>query len=285
MYKIIIAIITILCLLTGCTAAPAPSVPQTTGSAADTIPSTQAVTEPVEETTEAATEPAEETTEAATEPAEETTEATDPSHSALYIPYVAPEEMVTYFLEVCLDAEFVHSGNAGVLQRWEAPICYRLHGEPTDKDRQVVEAMAQWLNTVEGFPGMWEADDSSWPNMNIYFCDQAELLDRMGDHLYDLDGAFTFWYDYNIIYDCTICIRTDLDQYLRNSVILEEIYNSLGPAQDTDLRQESIAYAGFSQPQALHPIDEVILELLYHPSLACGMDPAQCEQAILALYY
>ena len=132
---------------------------------------------------------------------------------------------------------------------------------------------------------IYEAEAEWQTNLSIYFCSQQELVDRMGEQHYGNDGAVTFWYTDNIIYDEIICIRSDLDQTLRNSVILEEIYNGLGPVQDTDLRSESIIYSGFSQPQALHPIDRVIIQLLYHPSLSCGMDAAECEEAILALYY
>ena len=87
------------------------------------------------------------------------------------------------------------------------------------------------------------------------------------------------------IYDATICYRTDLDQYLRNSVILEEIYNGLGPIQDTALRPDSLIYQGFSEPQWVTPVDELILKLLYHPSILPGMDAQQCEQVIRSLYY
>ena len=194
--------------------------------------------------------------------------------------------MVRYFNEVCLDAEFVNGGDATKLQRWEQPVCYSIHGAPTDADLQVLENLVQWLNTVEGFPGISEAEEAWQTNMAIYFCEQPELIDRMGEQYWGTDGAFTFWYDgQDVIYDCTICIRTDLEQEVRNSVILEEIYNSLGPAQDTDLRAESIIYSGYSTPQALHPIDQVILQLLYHPSLSCGMSAADCEAFIRELYY
>jgi hypothetical protein len=76
-----------------------------------------------------------------------------------------------------------------------------------------------------------------------------------------------------------------LDQYRRNSVILEEIYNGLGPIQDTSLRSDSIIYSEFSQPQALTNIDELILKLLYHPDIMPGMNAEQCETIIRQLYY
>ena len=292
MHRKFISLMIIVLLLAGCTQITPPpatdAIPNTTAAAIADTTEVTVTEEPtqVTETTEV-TETEEttvETTEETTEPPE-TTADTEPAHSDLYISYVTPGEMVQYFNEVCLDAEYIYGGDASKLQRWENPIYYSIYGDPTDKDLQVLVDMAQWLNTVEGFPGIYEAEAEWQTNLSIYFCSQQELVDRMGEQHYGNDGAVTFWYTDNIIYDEIICIRSDLDQTLRNSVILEEIYNGLGPVQDTDLRSESIIYSGFSQPQALHPIDRVIIQLLYHPSLSCGMDAAECEEAILALYY
>ena len=118
-----------------------------------------------------------------------------------------------------------------------------------------------------------------------FSCDAANMIELMGDTFSGLDGAVTFWYDFNEIYDAVICCRTDIDQYTRNSVILEELYNGLGPIQDTSLRQDSIIYSGFSEPQKLSQMDELLLKLLYHPQLSCGMDAENCEAMIRQLYY
>ena len=282
MYRRILAFALVLVLLSGCSLQEhfaSSTEPQSTTDTSATVetelPETSHSTTPPEPSL---------ATEETAAPIETTVE-TEPAHSELFIPFVTPEEMVTYFNEVCLDAEFVNSGNASVLQRWENPIYYQIYGDPTDLDLQILNNMCQWLNTIDGFPGIYETAETWQENYSIYFCTQDELIDRMGDEYYGVDGAFTFWYNDNIIYDCTVCIRTDLDQEVRNSVILEELYNSLGPAQDTNLRQESIIYAGYSIPQALHPIDEVILKLLYHPDLLIGMDARDCEPIIHSLYY
>lgn len=210
---------------------------------------------------------------------------TAPPHSALYIPGVNADDVVLYFNEVCLSAEFINSGDPSFLQRWEEPICYALHGAYTPEDIEKIENFAAWLNTVEGFPGIFEAEEVWQSNLDIHFCDQDELIDRMGDNFYGTDGAVTFWYDNDIIYNAIICIRTDLDQQLRNSVILEELYNGLGPIQDTSLRPASIIYAEFSQPQELTAMDQLILKLLYHPQLRPGMTSQECETIIRSLYY
>lgn len=206
-------------------------------------------------------------------------------HSPLYLEGVPVKDVVQYFSEVCLSAEFVNSGDPSFLQRWETPIRYSILGSPTEEDLATLESFCQWLNGIEGFPGIGECAADEASNLRIHFVSQEELLSIMGDNFVNTDGAVTFWYENNAIYDGIICIRNDVDQQLRNSVILEELYNCLGPIQDTDLRTDSIIYSGFSQPQALTDMDKLILRLLYHPALQCGMDSSTCQQIIEELYY
>ena len=109
-------------------------------------------------------------TEPATEPA--------PLHSELYIPGLAVEDVILYFNEVCLDAEFSDSGDPSLLQKWGEPIFYQVNGDPTPEDLAVLEGFAAWLNTLEGFPGIREAGPEQGENLQIWFCsrrDQQEL--------------------------------------------------------------------------------------------------------------
>jgi hypothetical protein len=254
--KKLIAVLLMLCLLSGC-AAPTPQQPD------DPTPPDQGQTD--------------------NNPSNQ--EQTAPQHSPLYLPDFDADQIITYFNEICLDAEISNSGNPNLLQKWAIPIYYRLHGDYTDQDLSVLTSFVAWLNTMEGFPGMYEAPSEMLPNLNIHFCTPNEMAALMGDWTYGLDGAVTFWYNENAIYDAVICYRSDIDQSIRNSVILEEIYNGLGPVQDTDLRCDSIIYSGYSTPQSLTAVDELLLRILYQPQLTCGMNIQQCEAVIRQLYY
>ena len=267
-YKRYISVFLIAFLITGCT--PRPAAPtEAPGSA-----------EPLPVSTEAPTEPA------AEPPTEVPAEAeTQPPHSEFYIPDVSVEDVILYFNEVCLDAEYIHGGDPSRLQKWISPITYSLQGSPTPEDLETLNDFAAWLNTLEGFPGIYQTQEPAEANLRIHFCSGDEMTDLMGDGFYGMDGAVTFWYVDDVIYDAIICYRTDLDQQLRHSVILEEIYNGLGPIQDTALRPDSIIYSEFSEPQALTATDELILRLLYHPDLKCGMDAAACGEVIRMLYH
>jgi hypothetical protein len=225
------------------------------------------------------------TTPEITEPSVPETVAGGEEHSDLYIQGLAVENVTLFFNEVCLDSEFVNSGDPSYVQKWVDPIYYMLEGDYSDDDVVVIENFAAWLNTVEGFPGMYPTTDPVQRNLQIHFCDQQEIVHLMGRNFSDVDGGVTFWYLQNEIYDAIICIRSDLPRQLRTSVILEEIYNGLGPVQDTNLRPDSIIYQAYSEPQELTPVDELLLRLLYHPDILPGMDAQQCEQVIHRLYY
>lgn len=206
-------------------------------------------------------------------------------HSELYLPSLSLNDAVRYFAEVCLDAEFFNSGDPTRLQKWSTPIFYMLFGTPTAEDIAVIEKMASFLNSIDGFPGISQTNDPNTANMKIHFCPSNEFSVIMGHNCDGNDGYVTFWYANDEIYDSVICIRNDIGQELRNSVIMEEIYNALGPIQDTSLRSDSIIYSGFSSPQEMTNIDMLILRLLYHPLLKCGMNAEECAQIISDLYY
>lgn len=207
------------------------------------------------------------------------------NHSELYISGIGVEEVILWFNEVVLDAEFVTGGNATVVQKWNEPLKYYIEGETTEKDIEVFEDFVAKLNEMKGFPGISKAENPIFANFNVYFCPLSEFEAHLNIDLGCVDGGVTFWYIDNAIYNATVCYRNDIDQITRNSVILEEIYNGLGPAQDTNLRTDSIIYSGFSEPQELTDVDWLILKLLYHPDIKSGMTASQCEQVIRKLYY
>ena len=201
-------------------------------------------------------------------------------HSDLYIEGVSVEDVITYFNEVCLDAEYGASASSSLVQKWTEPIYYYYQGNYTQQDIVVLERFVAELNSLEGFPGIHESDNWGEANLDIYFCDPDEFPYYVGDWAYgqNLDGAVSFWYDNNEIYYATICYSDEMRQYTRNSVILEEIYNGLGPIQDTVLREDSIIYQYFTEPQDLTDVDWLILKLLYHEDMKCGYTEASARK-------
>ena len=206
-------------------------------------------------------------------------------HSEFYNPNVSVDDIILYFNEIAFGAEYINDGNPYKLQKWNEAIYYIIIGDYTSEDLVTLSTFIDWLNTIEGFPGIYETKDLTKANLKINFCTQDTLVSIMGSNFEKTDGAVTFWYENDIIYDAVIYYRTDLNQHLRNSVIIEEIYNGLGFINDTNLRTDSIIYSEFSEPQELTEIDKILLKILYNKELKNGMNADECEQVIRTLYY
>lgn len=292
--KKLILLVAVFLVLSSCSATDADVIGKSLHSTSYTVESfsenvllthtesvTALLTDPAQVPAELLTEPTETQTEPYTEKVTQI-----PPHSEFYIESLTLEEVTEYFTEVSLDAEYVFDGDATSLQKWTEPVLYYVYGSPTAEDIEVLNDFCEWLNSIYGFPGIHETDNPDTANLDLHFCGYDEMIDIMGETYRGNDGCVRIWFDNNDeIYEAVICCSSEIDQEIRNSVIIEEIYNGLGPIQDTSLRSDSIIYAGYSYPQNLTQVDELILKLLYHPSLECGMNADECAEAISQLYY
>lgn len=235
-------------------------------------------------TTESTTEP---TTPTHTEPTVPTV--TEPLHSELYLPQYDQAQMLTFFNEVVLDMEYTHGpGDASLVQKWVTPIYYTIYGDPTQEDQRVLEDLFAQLNAMPGFSGIYPAQSIDEQNLSLGFYNQQEFQNLFSDVIggEDAYGATQFWYytATNEIHTARIGYRTDIDQVTRNSILIEEIVNTLG-ISDTVLRQDSIVYQYSNDNLALSDVDWVILKILYDPAIQCGMDRTQCAEILHRLYY
>jgi len=218
-----------------------------------------------------------------------TTEPTMPLHSRLYLPAYTSQQILEYFEEVVLNVEYTDgTGNASLVQKWIAPVCYRVFGTPTEEDLLVLTALFTQLNEIEGFPGIYPAAEDQVEQLRISFLEPDIFRDSYSSVVGGEDalGATQFWYytDTNEIHSARIGYRTDIDQSTRNSVLVEEIINTLG-ISDTVLREDSVVYQYSNENTALSDIDWVILKLLYNPDVRCGMDAESCAAILQELYY
>lgn len=211
------------------------------------------------------------------------------THSVLYIEGIDVEDVIRYFNEVALDTEYsTGEGNASLIQKWGEKMTYRFLGDPTEEDKAVLLELFGKLNQISGFPGIVEAEVGKVPSLQIYFQDRVDFMANFGDFIgyEEADGAAQYWYytATNVIYTGRIGYRTDINQELRNSVLLEEVVNLLG-FNDTVVREDSIVYQYSSEAQELSKMDWLLLKLMYHPDMKPGMNQAACETVIRNLYY
>ncbi|MBR5490872.1 MAG: DUF2927 domain-containing protein [Oscillospiraceae bacterium] len=208
-----------------------------------------------------------------------------PRHSPYYIEGLDADTLIAYFAEVCLDTEFGDKQGASVVQKWTQPIYYTIYGTPTGRDMEVLNTYLAQLNSIEGFPGMYPAPYDYMSNLEMYFVDEEEMINLLGSDFWGSWGGVTYWYSFNEIYTEIICQRVDIPQYYRDSIIIEEIYNGLGPVQDTEVRYDSVIYQWSNENFTMSKEDILILEMLYHPDMKPGFSYEQCAALIRELYY
>ena len=222
-----------------------------------------------------------------TEP--ETTVPPEPQHSELYLPQYTTQQIWEYFEEIVFRMEYsTGTGDISLVQKWETPLRYCIFGDPTEEDLAVLNELFAQLNTIRGFPGIYPAPEGDVGNLTISFTGRETFSANYAEILNgeDANGATQFWYytDTNEIHTATIGYRTDLDQSMRNSILLEEVINMLG-ASDTVLREDSIVYQYSDENTALSDVDWVIMKILYNPAIQCGMDAEDCYAVVESLYY
>lgn len=239
---------------------------------------------PEPDTTTPTTLQVEPTTTEATVPAD-----TTPPHSLLYLEDYSAEQITEYFNEVVLDIEYTDgTGDATLVQKWLNPIFYGIYGDPTQEDLDVLYALFDRLNAIPGFPGIYAADDENAANLSLNFYGPDLFRDEFSSVVNGEDayGATQFWYytATNELYTARIGYRTDISQTERNSILLEEIINTLG-ITDTVLREDSIVYQYSNENLELSDVDWVLLALLYDPAIEPGMNAEDCAKIIQNLYY
>ena len=224
-------------------------------------------------------------------PVEIPQETVEPSHlhSEFYLDDCTLEQITEYFEEVVLNIEYTDgTGDAHLVQKWLSPIYYGIYGSPTDTDLKVLNTLFEQLNAVNGFPGIYPATDDNPENVSLNFLDKDAFNESFSEIIQGEDayGAVHFWYytDTNELYTARIGYRTDIDQSIRNSVLIEEVINILG-ITDTVLRPDSITYQYSNDVTALSDEDMTILKLLYAPAIRCGMDAQSCEEVLKELYF
>lgn len=235
------------------------------------------------------------------EPVPAETEPPSPSPAVLTVSEPSPEpenslpegytaeQIADFFCEVALDAEYSQGdGDSKAVQKWLQPIYYAVYGEPSAEDSLRIAQFAEQLNQINGFPGMYPAQSSEQENCTIRFL-QRDEMNMEASHVVNGEethgiSQWDYYIDSNEIHTMRIWIRSDIDQKVRNSVILEEIVNSIGLGNDSLLREDSIIYQNYSEAQELSKMDWLILQILYGDEIRCGMYEQQCREIIKQMY-
>ena len=215
----------------------------------------------------------------------ETTAPPPPAHSDLYIKGIGTELMMSYFAEICIDSDVDEEGNIKGLQRWTDPIYYVIYGSCTPEDKTAIEDFAGYLNSIDGFPGIYESTDYLKTNFEFYFCTETDIINRLGPGFAGANAAMQFEDEESEIYEGVICLRTDIDQAVRTAEIKRQLCKVIGATGESELREDSAFYYENTLDFDLTDVDKVVLQLFYNIKMLTGLDYIYSERIIEKLYY
>lgn len=179
------------------------------------------------------------------------------------------ENIMDIFDEVALAEEYISRPSSTLIQKWNSPIYYYYKNASVDDIKQI-KKIAQLLNDIPEFPGMFEAN-SDQANLIIDFVDYNYLHAQTKVAGVEGYSENTFAGD-NIITKSNIMINYDLNQNIKNSVIAEEILHSIGLKNDTKKFKNSVLYDYGSLIEYPTDMDIILINILYDKSITYGMD-------------
>jgi len=193
------------------------------------------------------------------------------------------QDEIDYFLEVGLGSEF---GDARrVLRKWRSDLVVGVAGSPSASDLEAVEQVIGQVTALQSSVLVRRAAEGETPNVEIVFAPEQDF--QQYDPNYVPRNQAFFWVQWNgagEIYHSRILLDTALEADLRAAYLREEFAQSLGLLNTSSAYPESIFNDHQKgQPDALAPIDERLIEMLFRPEVLPGMDATYLRDVLRTL--
>lgn len=182
------------------------------------------------------------------------------------------KQIVDYFSDVVFSSEL--DGYVGKVCKWMSPVKYWIYGERNEEDLRLFDGLTEYLNGIEGFPGISEAENPDEANFEIYYTTEENMSNLFENYVPNSWGMASFWWregTCEIVRARAAIVCDETDQYEKNTVVLEEITQAMGIGDDSYMYPESLYYQRWSQPQTMPYIDRCVLEILYNPMMEAGI--------------
>lgn len=186
---------------------------------------------------------------------------------------------VEYLSEIGFGVEY--GSAAPVLHKWTQDVRIKVHGSPTEVDRQTIEQVVAELNSMVGEINLELVDEAA--NLDVYFSPEYQFSDIEPTYVPTNLGFFRVWFDgEGSIKRGRVLIASDgATQVERIHLIREELTQSLGLFKDSWEYSDSIFYEGWTTTDKYGPLDEATIRLLYQPQLEPGMNRSQVRSLFL----
>ena len=201
------------------------------------------------------------------------------------------EELILYFNDICLGAEYGNSKK--VTRKWKTPLNLYIvkdknYKEQIDFIRESVEKINELVS--DNFK-ISISNDSISANGHLFLCSDEKLktypepfkkiFNRVNENFF---GFFNYKFRENIIYNTAIFINTSKPIEFQKTAIIEEITQSLGFGNDSDLYSNSVFYqAKYDTKKAVlnfSEFDKELIKLLYNKKMKPGLNRLETEQVL-----
>lgn len=187
------------------------------------------------------------------------------------------ERVVEYFKEVALGFEF--SGASQITRRWEGSMKVFIGGQITPALLAETNKVVNEINdlSTNGFR-IEIVSDTLQSNFYIYFGSgdsYARIFPSLSNLVISNWGLFSiFWDSSNRLFRGHMYVdilRANLNE--QKHLLREELTQSLGLGNDSDLYSESIFQKSFSTKTTEYSLlDRDLVRLLYHPKMMIGLN-------------
>lgn len=187
-----------------------------------------------------------------------------------------PAQFKEYFYQIALGTEFYSQTNR--IRKWQEPLTLEVKGTPTAEDTATLNAIIAEISQLTGGQAQIKIVPSGG-NSKLWFAPLSDLP-KYEPHIIKDNWGFFYctWDDNYYIYTTNIVIASDKPtQKERDHLIREELTQSLGLMQDSDLYPDSIFYIEWTDGQQYSDLDEAVIKQLYEPEVKAGMTQAELE--------
>lgn len=199
------------------------------------------------------------------------------------------QEVVGFFNEVCLGSE---NGGAHIVRKWKTPMrLYILKDSSYTVQVATIRKVVKELNKLftDGF-NITLVNDTAKANAYLLLCADKDVknypkfkTEFAGVNSFNI-GYFNTFAVYNKIIKSAVFINTSKPLAMQKSAIIEEIAQSLGMGNDTEIYPKSIFYQYKYDAKlstfTCSALDAQIIKILYHPKMQPGLNRLQTTPLI-----
>ncbi len=199
-------------------------------------------------------------------------------------PRPSVEKLVRFFDTVVFEAEIDKNLEQTVVAKWQGPIRIAVQGQASAVHREFLANHVGFLREMTGLTIDILAPGASGQNMTIVFVPRAGMAkvhipnvkQSLIDRLAAPGGCFflSFKKPESRIVAAVIVVNTQRKERDINHCLLEEITQSLGLPNDTDMVRPSL-FSDHDQLLAPSWADLILIKTLYDPRMIPGMSRAE----------